>query len=65
MGLFGTLLVWIILNRRTMPVQILIWGPIGLIFAVVLTFFHNIHSHPILVGALIALLMLKKEIKLK
>lgn len=65
MGLLGALLVWITLNRRSIPVPILIWGPIGLIFAVVLTFFHNIHGPPILVGALIALLMLKKEIKLK
>ena len=65
MGLLGALLVWIILNRRSIPVQILIWGPIGLIFTVVLTFFHNIHGPPILVGALTALLMLKKDIKIK
>jgi rhomboid protease GluP len=65
MGLLGALLIWIILNRRSVPVQIQIWGPLGLIFAVILTFSHNIHGPSILVGALIALLMLKKDIKLK
>ncbi len=61
MGLLGALLVWIILNRRSVPVQIQIWGPAGLIFAVILTFSYNIHGPPILVGALIALLMLQSK----
>ncbi len=61
MGLLGALLTWIILNRESIPVQIQIWGPAGLIFAVVLTLFQNIHGPPIIVGAFIALLMLQSK----
>lgn len=61
-GLLGAMLTWIILNRRSVPIQIYILSPAGLIFAVILTIFQNIHGPPILVGALIALLMLRNDI---
>jgi rhomboid protease GluP len=63
MGLIGAMLVWIILNRKSAPIQILILGPAGLIFAAILTIFQNIHGPPIIIGAFIALLMLRNDIK--
>ena len=60
-GLLGGLLICVILRRRNLPIQVYIWGYIGLVFAVIITAFQNIHGPPIITGALIALLMSWKE----
>ena len=64
-GLLGALLFWLILMRQSLPLQIYIWGYIGLASAVIITAFQNIHGPPIIAGALIALLMLWHNVNLK
>ena len=63
-GLLGALLVWIIISGDSLPLQVRIWGPIGLLFGIVLIIFHNIHGPPIFIGAILAsIILLNNNIK--
>jgi rhomboid protease GluP len=60
-GLLGALCMWIILTRRTWRWQFRMWGTLGLVGAAVLCAFSDLHGPPILAGALIAAVMLRRD----
>jgi rhomboid protease GluP len=60
-GLIGALCVWIILRRRTQRWQFRASGYIGLAGAAVLCAVRDLHGPPILAGALIAAVMLRRD----
>jgi membrane associated rhomboid family serine protease len=59
-GLLGALCVWIILARPAWRWQYRIWGMLGLVGAAILCAFSDLHGPPILAGALIAAVMLRR-----
>jgi rhomboid protease GluP len=63
-GLLGALFVWLLARGQRLPWRVRIWGVVGLLVAIVLTGFHDLHGPPILTSALLAALMLPNDRRL-
>jgi rhomboid protease GluP len=60
-GLLGGVVAWLIVRGGALPLRVRIWGGIGLAAGLLLTAMRDIHGPPIVAGAVVATVSLRRS----